>query len=151
MSFNYFYNSLPSLNDNQIGKVYETRVNRGQGQIISYGSSRTQSDILILNNIPKGCYLVTYSVPAFRINHVIYASLQWTTTGLPTRSAPNNYFCETYSYENWSNISGTYYITLTNTTQIKVILVAPPAANGYGGSAEIPYENQIWLQAIRIA
>ena len=81
-----------------------------------------------------------------QINNQIYAYLQF-TKGTSTSTAPSNYFGQTHSYDDWSNINGTGYVTITaDAARIEVRLTAPN-----GCAATIPSENQIWLQAIRIA
>ncbi len=149
MSYNYAYESLPTLNGNQIGYCYSTTNNIAKNTIIQGNSSEYSDNAVVcsLNSVYIGYYLVTYSLPATKIDHVIYASLQWNGG-----SSPNNYFAQTNSYDDWSNVNGTYYINITeNNSTIDAYLYAPEAANGYYGSCLIPDEDECWLQAIRIA
>jgi hypothetical protein len=149
MSYNYAYASLPTLNENQIGYCYSTTNNRAEGTVIQANSSVYSDNAVVckVNGVSIGYYLVTYSLPATNIDHVIYASLQWNGG-----SSPNNYFAQTNSDNDWSNVNGTYYINITeNNSTIDAYLYAPVAAGGYNGSCLIPYQDQCWLQAIRIA
>ena len=150
MSFNYFYNSLPSLNDNQIGKVYESTTPLKTRTLLRQNINPTQAVVCNLTNIPKGYYFVRYNVQAVNLIGVIYASLEW-VNGTTTITAPNNYFCQTGGIN--PCINGSYYITITaDSTTINVRLVVP-SSTAYGGAqvTTASANRSCWLQAIRIA